>query len=65
MYNFMYPFTFTLQVVINTNIFRQLLIVLPNFEFDIKKEVAWAMSNATSNRIDEEIKYKTFLYLHV
>jgi hypothetical protein len=34
-------------------------------EFDIKKEAAWAVSNATFSGSDEQIKYEAFLSLHV
>lgn len=34
-----------------------LINLLQNAEFDIKKEAAWAISNATSGGTHEQIKY--------
>eukprot|EP00253_Pinus_taeda_P004943 PITA_04943 len=46
-----------IQAVINAQIFPPLLFLLANAEFSIKKEAAWAVSNATSSGSDEQIKY--------
>jgi hypothetical protein len=48
--------------VIEANIFGPLVNLLQNAEFDIKKEAAWAISNATSGGSHEQIKYgETYL----
>lgn len=46
-----------LQSVIEANIIGPLVQLLQNAEFDIKKEAAWALSNATSGGTHEQIKY--------
>lgn len=46
-----------LQAVIGADIFGPLVHLLQNAEFDIKKEAAWAISNATSGGTHEQIKY--------
>jgi len=43
--------------VVDANIFPPLIQLLANAEFDIKKEAAWAISNATSGGSSEQIKY--------
>ncbi|KHG14170.1 Importin subunit alpha-1 -like protein [Gossypium arboreum] len=43
--------------VINAGIIGPLVSLLQNAEFDIKKEAAWAISNATSGGTHEQIKY--------
>lgn len=43
--------------MIEANIFGPLVTLLQNAEFDIKKEAAWAISNATSGGSHEQIKY--------
>jgi hypothetical protein len=43
--------------VINGGIIAPLLQLLQTAEFDIKKEAAWAISNATSGGSHEQIKY--------
>jgi importin subunit alpha-6/7 len=43
--------------VINAGIIGPLLQLLQTAEFDIKKEAAWAVSNATSGGSHEQIKY--------
>lgn len=45
-----------LQAVIEANIFGPLVLLLLNAEFDVKKEAAWAISNATSGGTHEQIK---------
>nr|CAB3476719.1 unnamed protein product [Digitaria exilis] len=45
------------QAVINGGIIAPLLQLLQTAEFDIKKEAAWAISNATSGGSPEQIKY--------
>ncbi|KAK0600441.1 hypothetical protein LWI29_015066 [Acer saccharum] len=45
------------QAVIEANIIGPLIHLLQNAEFDIKKEAAWAISNATSCGTHEQIKY--------
>lgn len=52
----------TLQAVIEANIIAPLVHLLQNAEFDIKKEAAWAISNATSGGSHEQIKYDLSLY---
>lgn len=47
-----------LQAVIEANIIGPLVTLLENAEFDIKKEAAWAISNATSGGTHEQIKYE-------
>jgi importin subunit alpha-6/7 len=42
--------------VINAGIIGPLLQLLQTAEFDIKKEAAWAVSNATSGGSHEQIK---------
>lgn len=46
-----------LQSVIEANIIGPLVQLLQTAEFDIKKEAAWALSNATSGGTHEQIKY--------
>lgn len=56
-----------LQAVINANIIAPLVHLLQTAEFDIKKEAAWAISNATSGGTHDQIKYVNncfYLYLH-
>ncbi|KAF9612804.1 hypothetical protein IFM89_004214, partial [Coptis chinensis] len=43
--------------VIAANIIRPLVHLLQTAEFDIKKEAAWAISNATSGGDNEQTKY--------
>ncbi|KAG4932118.1 Importin subunit alpha-1 [Glycine soja] len=45
------------QTVIEAGLVAPLVNLLQNAEFDIKKEAAWAISNATSGGIHEQIKY--------
>ncbi|CAN1219649.1 Importin subunit alpha-2 [Linum perenne] len=45
------------QCVIEANIIGPLVHLLQNAEFDIKKEAAWAISNATSGGTHDQIKY--------
>ena len=54
-----------LQAVIDANIISPLVHLLQHAEFDIKKEAAWAISNATSGGSSEQIQYVTmFLYVY-
>lgn len=46
-----------LQAIIDAGIIGPLVNLLQNAEFDIKKEAAWAISNATSGGSHEQIKY--------
>lgn len=46
-----------MQAVIDANIIPPLVSLLATAEFDIKKEAAWAISNATSGGTPEQIKY--------
>jgi hypothetical protein len=46
-----------LQAVIEANIILPLVHLLQHAEFDIKKEAAWAISNATSGGSHEQIQY--------
>ncbi len=41
----------------NANLIPPLIGLLSNAEFDIRKEAAWAISNATSGGSPEQIKY--------
>lgn len=43
--------------MVEANIIGPLVNLLQNAEFDIKKEAAWAISNATSGGAHEQIKY--------
>lgn len=43
--------------MINSGIIAPLVHLLQNAEFDIKKEAAWAISNATSGGNHDQIKY--------
>ena len=45
-----------IQAVIEANIIPPLINLLMNAEFDIRKEAAWAISNATSGGLPEQIK---------
>lgn len=45
-----------LQAVIQADIIAPLVHLLQTAEFDIKKESAWAISNATSGGTHEQIK---------
>jgi importin subunit alpha-6/7 len=49
--------------VINAGIIGPLLQLLQTAEFDIKKEAAWAVSNATSGGSHEQIKYVFSTYI--
>ena len=46
-----------MQAVINAEIIAPLVHLLQTAEFDIKKEAAWAISNATSGGTHDQIKY--------
>jgi len=43
--------------VITANLIPPLIAILRSAEFDIQKEAAWAISNATSGGKDEQIRY--------
>ncbi len=45
-----------MQAVIDGNIVPPLVQLLATAEFDIKKEAAWAISNATSGGTHQQIK---------
>lgn len=45
------------QAVIEAGIISPLVVLLQNAEFEIKKEAAWAISNATSGGTSDQIKY--------
>nr|GLL29406.1 hypothetical protein GOBAR_AA27040 [Ipomoea trifida]GMD12061.1 importin subunit alpha-4 [Ipomoea batatas] len=45
------------EAVIDANIILPLVYLLQNAEFDIKKEAAWAISNATSGGSHEQIRF--------
>lgn len=45
------------QAVIEANIILPLVHLLQHAEFDIKKEAAWAISNATSGGSHDQIQY--------
>jgi importin subunit alpha-6/7 len=46
-----------IQSVIENNIVPPLIQLLSNAEFDIRKEAAWAISNATSGGTEQQIKF--------
>jgi importin subunit alpha-6/7 len=46
-----------IQNVIENNIIPPLIQLLVNAEFDIRKEAAWAISNATSGGNEQQIKF--------
>jgi importin subunit alpha-6/7 len=46
-----------IQAVIENNIIPPLIQLLSNAEFDIRKEAAWAISNATSGGNEQQIKF--------
>lgn len=48
-----------MQAVIAAGLISPLVNLLQSAEFDIKKEAAWAISNATSGGTHEQIKYVT------
>ena len=54
---FSHYYTDEFQAVISGGIIAPLLHLLQTAEFDIKKEAAWAISNATSGGSHEQIKY--------
>lgn len=58
-WNFQYS-----QAVIEAGIIAPLVQLLDNAEFDIKKEAAWAVSNATSGGTNEQIKYIIFVTIY-
>ena len=45
------------QAIIEAGLIAPLVNLLQNAEFDIKKEAAWAISNATSGGSHDQIKY--------
>lgn len=45
------------QTVVDAGIVPPLVHLLATAEFDIKKEAAWAISNATSGGTNEQLKY--------
>lgn len=44
------------QAVVDANLIPPLVYLLGKAEFEIKKEAAWAISNATSGGTSEQIK---------
>ena len=44
------------------NIIGPLIHLLQNAEFDVKKEAAWAISNATYGGTHEQIKYADIFF---
>ena len=52
-----------MQAVVEAGLIAPLVNLLQNAEFDIKKEAAWAISNATSGGTHEQIKYELLLLL--
>lgn len=48
-----------LQTVVEADLIAPLVTLLQNAEFDVKKEAAWAISNATSGGSHDQIKYVT------
>lgn len=55
-------FPWWLQTVVEANLISPLVSLLQNAEFDIKKEAAWAISNATSGGSHDQIKYVTVFF---
>lgn len=53
-----------MQAVIEAGIIAPLVHLLQNAEFDIKKEAAWAISNATSGGSPDQIKYACIILLY-
>lgn len=51
---------FNIQAVIEAGLIAPLVNLLHTAEFDIKKEAAWAISNATSGGNNDQIKYALF-----
>lgn len=51
---------FMAQAVIEAGIISPLVALLQSAEFEIKKEAAWAISNATSGGTNDQIKYNNF-----
>lgn len=51
------PLPGQIQTVVDAGIIPPLIHLLATAEFDIKKEAAWAISNATSGGTHEQIKY--------
>lgn len=45
------------QAVIESGLIRPLVHLLQNAEFEIKKEAAWSISNATSGGSHDQLKY--------
>jgi hypothetical protein len=58
-----------IQSVINANVFPKLIELLGSSEFDIQKEAAWAVSNATSGGAPEQILYLAmqgiYIYIYI
>jgi hypothetical protein len=54
-----------MQAVIEAGLIAPLVSLLQNAEFEIKKEAAWAISNATSGGTHEQIKYVFSLFFNV
>ncbi|KAI5437508.1 Inositol monophosphatase 1 [Lathyrus oleraceus] len=54
-----------IQAVIEANIFRPLVTLLQNAEFDIKKEAAWAISNAISVNHRRKKQYRLVMVILV
>lgn len=50
------------KAVIESNLIGPLINLLQNADFDVKKEAAWAVSNATSGGSHEQIKYVQRLF---
>lgn len=57
------PHLQTVQAVLEAGIIGPLVQLLQNAEFEIKKEAAWAISNATSGGSHEQIKYLFFSFM--
>ena len=49
-----------MQAVIDAQIIPPLIYLLASAEFDIQKEAAWAISNATSGGSHDQIKYLVY-----
>jgi importin subunit alpha-1 len=53
-----------MQTIIDAGLIGPLVNLLQNAEFDIKKEAAWAISNATSGGTHEQVKYVSSSFIN-
>lgn len=62
-YSLLNRYFMLMQAVIEAGLIEPLVNLLQNAEFDIKKEAAWAISNATSGGTHEQIKYVSSFFI--